>query len=102
MSDSDGWAGEMFRRFCSVQELSDGLVPARPLDRFVQFPLGRAQMLLGLRPVAVHVVVIGRTRALHLVNRLDNVVMDCHDVVPVANTVRESCAGKEGKTDSTG
>ena len=60
----------------------------RRLHSLVQFPLGPVQEFLSFGAVAGHVVVIGRARPVHLMNRFDHVIMDLVQVVPVVDPIR--------------
>jgi len=55
-------------------------------NRLVQFALGGAKVLFGLCAVAGHIVMISGARMLHLVDRLNNVVVDGVQIVPVMNS----------------
>jgi len=52
-------------------------------------------MLLGPRAVAAQIVMIGGTGALHVMNRRDDMVVNCLDVTPIVHPVRERGTGKE-------
>jgi len=60
-------------------------MPARCFDRQAQLVLGRMQMLLGLDAVSCHVIVVGRARVLHFMDRLNYVVVYLVQVVPVVH-----------------
>jgi hypothetical protein len=53
--------------------------------RQAQFSFRRVQVFLGLNTVTVHVIVIGRARAFHFMDRLDHVFVNVIEIVPVMN-----------------
>jgi hypothetical protein len=59
----------------------------RRLNGLVQLALGYMQGLFGLRAVTGHIVVVRCAGAVHLMDCLDDVVMDLVEIMPVMDRV---------------
>ena len=58
------------------------------LDREAQLPLRCAEVILGFGAVALHVVVIRRTCMLHLMDGLNNMLVNIVKIVPIVGLCR--------------
>jgi hypothetical protein len=75
-------------------------MPARCFDREAQLVLGRVQVFLGLGAVSCHVIVIGFAGVIHFMDRLNDVVVNPVQVVPVAHLRRQHGTGRKRNGES--
>ena len=64
-------------------------------DRVVQFVLRCMQMLLGLRAMALHIVMVGGAGTVHFLDGFIHVIVGGFQIVPVTHPVSNRDPGNE-------
>jgi hypothetical protein len=70
---------------------------SRRFYRLVQLVLGLVQELLGLGSMSGHIVMVRGASAVHFMDRLDYVIVDLVEIVPIPHSLRKRYSGHEGE-----